>query len=113
MGSLARQIFVIAALHLFVVAAALAFGVRAGWTMEVCAYDREQFIAGLALRYGEVDIGGGQSGPNAILRIYASPQTGTFSILKFGTDGSVCMIAIGTDLELIAPTLPNPDEKES
>ena len=112
MISYARTFALVMALHLLVIAAAMAGGIRAGWAGEICTYDREAFIAGLALAYGEIDIGGGLSGEHVAVRIYAS-RSGSFSVVKFATDGSACLVASGTDLELVAPTLPNPDEKDS
>lgn len=56
---------------------------------------RDALIAKLGEKYGEVRRGGGLTGTTAIFEIWASDQTGTWTILKTTPDGLSCVMAVG------------------
>jgi hypothetical protein len=59
-----------------------------------CA-EREQVVSRLAERYGETLQSMGLRGDNGVMEIYASEETGTWTILITGPDGMACMVAAG------------------
>lgn len=61
----------------------------------------------LKRKYQEVDIGGGQTGPQTIIRLFASPA-GTFTVALIRTDGRACLITAGVNFEL-TPVTPGND----
>jgi hypothetical protein len=74
-----------------------------------CA-DRNQIVARLAKDYGETLQSVGMNGDNAVLEIYASEDTGTWTILVTRPDGVACMIAAGEMWEGDAVPLTKPGE---
>lgn len=56
---------------------------------------RAKVVAKLGEKYGEVRRGGGLTGSTAIFEIWASEQTGTWTILKTTPDGFSCVMAVG------------------
>jgi len=78
---------------------ALAFGfvVLAGIGAEaqMACGQRDVVIAKLGDKYGEVRRGGGLTGSTAIFEVWASNETGTWTILKTTPDGLSCVMAVG------------------
>jgi Rad3-related DNA helicase len=74
-----------------------------------CA-DREQVVARLAEQYGETLQSAGMNNDNAVLEIYASEDTGTWTILVTRPDGVACLIAAGEMWEGDAAPLTKPGE---
>jgi hypothetical protein len=72
-----------------------------------CA-DREQVVARLAEQYGETLQSVGMNNDNAVLEIYASEDTGTWTILVTRPDGVACLIAAGEMWEGDAAPLVKP-----
>ncbi len=60
----------------------------------VCA-ERDPLIASLAEEYGEMRRGGGLVGPTAIIEIWVSEETGTWTITHTTTTGWTCIVATG------------------
>ncbi len=56
---------------------------------------RDSVVAKLGDKYGEVRRGGGLAGPTAIIEIWASEATGTWTILKTTPNGLTCIMAVG------------------
>ena len=80
---------------------------RAGWAalilaaltgsadaQSVCA-PREHLIARLASEYGETLKGYGLQGDRIVIEIYASDETGTWTLLATRPDGVACAMAVG------------------
>jgi hypothetical protein len=59
-----------------------------------CA-DRETVVQRLAERYGETLQSLGLHQDNSVLEVYASDDTGTWTILLTRTDGMACLVAAG------------------
>ena len=67
---------------------------------------REQIIAQLHSRFGEERRSMGLAGRNRILEVYASEQTGSWTITIIGVDGITCLLASGQNYESFAPVAP-------
>ena len=57
--------------------------------------DRTQMVAHLASRYGEIRTGAGLGANNMLVEVFASPDTGSWTILATLPDGRSCMVAAG------------------
>lgn len=57
--------------------------------------ERDAIVAKLGKDYGEVRRGGGLAGAAAVFELWASETTGTWTILRTGTDGVSCVMAVG------------------
>lgn len=71
---------------------------------------RAHVIERLASAYGETrqSIGLGQN--NAIVEVFASAETGTWTITVTNATGTTCLVASGQAFERLAETLPTPAE---
>ncbi len=58
---------------------------------------RDSVVEKLGEKYGEVRRGGGLAGPSAIFEVWASEETGTWTILKTTPNGLTCVMAVGDD----------------
>jgi hypothetical protein len=56
---------------------------------------RDAIVTNLGEKYGETRRGGGLAGPTAVVEVYASEKTGTWTILRTGTNGLSCVMAVG------------------
>ncbi len=56
---------------------------------------RDVVVGKLDKIYGEVRRGGGLAGPTAIIEIWVSEATGTWTILKTTPNGLTCIMAVG------------------
>ncbi len=56
---------------------------------------RDSVVAALGDVYGETRRGAGLAGPTAIIEIWASEATGTWTILKTAPNGLTCVMAVG------------------
>lgn len=56
---------------------------------------RADIVASLDGKYGETRRGGGLSGTTAVIELYASEKTGTWTILRTGVNGLSCVLAVG------------------
>jgi hypothetical protein len=76
----------------------LALGVTLAATpaeAQMACGDREGVVAKLTEKYGETRRGSGLAGPGAIFEVFASEETGTWTILKVTVDGWACVMAVG------------------
>ncbi len=71
--------------------------------------NRSEVVAKLGGKYGEVRRGGGLSGSAAFFEIWASPETGTWTILKTSPGGISCIMAVGTGWQDDAGEAPKGD----
>ena len=76
------------------VIAALWFTVAAAQAQTVCG-QRDSVVAKLAEEFGETRRGGGLAGPTAIIEIWTSEATGTWTILQTTPAGFSCIVAAG------------------
>lgn len=67
---------------------------------------REAVIARLAETYGETRQSIGLGGNNAVMELFASPETGSWTITVTATNGITCLMAAGQAFETLAETLP-------
>jgi len=56
---------------------------------------RADVIERLGDKYGETRRGGGLAGPSAIIELYASEKTGSWTLLRTDTRGLSCVMAAG------------------
>ena len=56
---------------------------------------RADILASLDSKYGETRRGGGVAGTTAVIELYASEKTGTWTILRTGVNGISCVLAVG------------------
>lgn len=56
---------------------------------------RADIVASLGGKFGETRHGGGLAGPSAIFELFASETTGTWTILRTGSNGMSCVMAVG------------------
>lgn len=67
---------------------------------------REAVTALLNDRYGETRRSVGLAGPAAVMEVYASDETGTWSITMTLPDGRMCLMASGSDYQPVSEGLP-------
>lgn len=60
---------------------------------------RDKIIAKLQLTYGESRAGAGLNGTSSIIEVWASAETGTWTILMSRPDGISCVMASGENWE--------------
>ncbi len=71
---------------------------------------RDQVVEHLAERYGETLQSMGLHSGNGLLEVYASEETGTWTILVTSPGGTSCVVAAGEMWERDAATLRKPGE---
>jgi hypothetical protein len=64
----------------------------------------------LAAAYGETRRSMGLAGQSALVEVFASDETGTWTIIVTGTNGLACMIAAGRNYQAVADTPPAPGD---
>lgn len=67
---------------------------------------REAVTTLLADRYGETRRAVGLAGTTAVMELYASDETGTWTITLMLPDGQMCLMASGTNYEAVTDKLP-------
>ena len=93
----------------------LSFGVGALLLATTHAYSqtprncgqRDAVIERLASAYGETRQSIGLGGNNRVMEVFASTETGTWTITITLPDGMMCMVASGQSFENIAQTAPS------
>lgn len=63
---------------------------------------RDQVVERLASKYGEVRQSIGLAPNNGVFEVYASKDTGSWTILVTGTNGVACLVASGQAFETLA-----------
>lgn len=71
---------------------------------------RDSVIERLADRYGETRQSIGLGANNAVVEVFASPETGTWTITVTSAAGISCLVASGQAYETVAEALPNAGE---
>ena len=72
--------------------------------------DRNKVITSLAEKYGETRQGIGLGRNNGVMEIYASDETGTWTILVTLPSGQACLITAGESFENLSETLKDAGE---
>ncbi|KAA9005234.1 hypothetical protein [Histidinibacterium aquaticum] len=88
--------------------ALLLCGLGASAAAETCA-SRDSVVDRLAKGWGESRQSVGIAANNAVVELYASPETGTWTITVTRPGGPTCLVASGRDYEHLAEPLPNTD----
>jgi hypothetical protein len=70
-----------------------------------CA-DRGEVVERLQTKYGETRQSLGLGRNNGVVEVYASDETGTWTILLSRPDGMACLVAAGEYFETVAESLP-------
>ena len=82
-----------------IITAALLFGMACtgppAWASTACA-PREALVAQLEKSYGEILSARGLQGPNALIEVFASSESGSFTVLMSRPDGISCIVSTGT-----------------
>lgn len=74
-----------------------------------CA-DHAVVVERLADGYGESRQSIGLASNNSVVEVFASPETGTWTITVTTPGGPTCLVASGHAFEVLAEALPNTDE---
>ncbi|MDA7426468.1 hypothetical protein [Thalassococcus lentus] len=74
-------------------------------TATTCA-PREQIVERLAVKYGESRQSMGLGGNNSVVEVFASLETGTWTITVTTAAGVTCLVASGQAFEELAEALP-------
>lgn len=93
---------------LFAIAAVLSLTPAAAETRN-CA-PRDAVVERLADRYGETRQSIGLGANNAMVEVFASEETGTWTITVTSPSGVSCLVASGQAYETIAEALPAPGD---
>ncbi|WP_245584667.1 hypothetical protein [Salipiger mucosus] len=70
---------------------------------------RDQVVMRLAEKYGETRQSIGLGNNNALMEVFASDETGTWTITVTTTGGVTCLVASGKAFETLAEALPIPE----
>ncbi|KPP84162.1 MAG: hypothetical protein HLUCCA08_01490 [Rhodobacteraceae bacterium HLUCCA08] len=90
-------------------AAALALAAPAQANPRNCA-PHEAVVAHLADGFGESRQSIGLASNNMVVEVFASPETGTWTITMTAPGGLTCMVAAGEAFQHLEEALPNTDE---
>ena len=71
---------------------------------------RDVVVARLAERYGETRQSIGLGANNAVIEVFAAPDTGTWTITMTTPGGTTCLVASGQAYEALADALPGPGD---
>jgi len=88
-------------------ALACVLAMPAGAQSGPCA-PRETVVQRLAEAYGETRQSMGLGANNAVVEVFASTASGSWTITVTGTNGITCLIAAGRAFEAMAESLPDP-----
>ena len=96
------------ALSLGVGAMILATGHAFGQQNRNCA-DRALVLDRLASAYGESRQSIGLGSNNQVVEVFASLETGTWTIIVTGPNGLTCLVASGQSFEMVTESEPRPE----
>lgn len=85
--------------------AGLILATQAGFAAPQCG-KRTLVLDQLGQKYGETRRGMGVAGNNTVMEMFASPTTGSWTIIVTMPDGMSCLVASGQGFETIAEELP-------
>lgn len=71
--------------------------------------ERQSVVTRLAERYGESRQSIGLAPNNSVVEVFASEETGTWTITVTMVNGITCLVASGNAFETLAEALPNTD----
>jgi len=71
---------------------------------------RDKVVAVLAAQYGETRHGIGIAANNTVMEVFASEETGTWTITVTMPSGLTCMVASGQAYEVLTEAPPTPGE---
>lgn len=74
-----------------------------------CA-DHAQVVERLAVRYGESRQSIGLGADNSVIEVFASMDTGTWTITMTQPGGPTCLVAAGQAFQQVSEALPNVDQ---
>jgi len=87
------------------IAIALALILVPSLAMSATCGDRQRFLDALASKYGETRHGAGLTENGAIIEVFASDLTGSWTIIITPTPGKSCIVATGQSYEIYTETL--------
>ncbi|MGL5011386.1 MAG: hypothetical protein ACRC6I_16015 [Paracoccaceae bacterium] len=90
--------------------AGLILATHAGFAQNQQCAPRDALVAHLTEKYGETRQGMGLAGPETMMELYASAETGTWTITMTLANGTMCMVASGQGYEKLAEELPTRGE---
>jgi len=91
-----------------IIFAAFVSGMSASSVQAANCAMREQVVSRLQAKYSEQLTAGGLQGvknTQAVIEVWASPETGTFTVMQTQPNGVSCIVATGTEWFSQAPTL--------
>ena len=68
----------------------------------ICA-ERDVIVGTLATRYGETAVSLGLGPGNRVVEVFASEETGTWTITVTSVNGTTCLVASGDSYTVVAP----------
>ena len=89
--------------------AGLILATQAGWAAPQCA-PRDGVLAALSQKYGETRRGIGIAGDTQMMELFASADTGSWTITVTLPDGMTCLVATGQAFESLSEALPVPGD---
>ena len=69
--------------------------------------DREKIVAHLAETYGEGRVSVGLAENGAMVETFASPETGSWTLLMTSPQGLTCLLAAGESFETVSEAVPS------
>lgn len=67
---------------------------------------REEVVKALASKFGETRRSVGMSGPDQMMELFAADESRTWTILVTLPDGRSCLVASGSNFEVVSEQLP-------
>lgn len=87
--------------------------VDAAQAQQASCADRTQVVERLQTKYGETRQSMGLGRNNGVVEVYASDETGTWTILLSRPDGLACLVAAGEYFETLDETLPSQVDEDA
>lgn len=84
----------------------MAFAAQQAFAEGTNCAPRQMVLERLAERYGETRQSIGIASNNAVVEVFASAETGTWSITVTTASGVTCLVASGQSFETLAEALP-------
>ncbi|MCS7268633.1 MAG: hypothetical protein RMK73_10370 [Geminicoccaceae bacterium] len=69
--------------------------------VRVLCHDYKELVRQLGSRYEEVPVSFGLQNNGHLLQVFASPKTGSWTILSVAPDGTGCVLAVGKGWEIL------------
>jgi hypothetical protein len=70
---------------------------------EICVSDYEQLAAKLQQAYAEVPVSAGLGQDGNLVSVFASPSTGTWTMVMTRPEGTSCVLAVGEAWQMKTP----------